>query len=455
MRNYLFKATMLLASALTIMLAACGGPASTRTASPTARPQSTASQQSTATPVTVDLPPTEARPTAPAEATETAPPRPTQPPATSTPLPQPDAENLQVVARREVVVEVGSRILSLSPDGGSLLVWKKPGVLCINDAASAKEKLCAKLKSRKIDLRSVAWSPDSARVAYTENVYQYLYESDIWVMEVETGKLTNLTDDEVEGNFLEPESSAKKAQLDAIPAWSPDGKTLVFARTAGPRRETALYTVPAVGGKPKKLVTVAREEPFTVWYNMRWSDDGQHIYYAVRHVQKENPENGIWVVRSDGRDPRQLLRSDPERDIPLLIGMWAGGSKAVVYYEAAAYTYASGTINLWEVVDLRTGAARPVREAPKDTSQPRGPDNVVLSPDGFTLLYVERTAGGARRLIARNVAGGSDRVLLTDQGEGYFGAYGGNALGLAWAENNSVYVGVAPGSGILLRLGTK
>jgi len=132
----------------------------------------------------------------------------------------------RVVDERAVDLEDG-RIRALSPDGRRLLVERGKRI-CVYDAGTLAEPTCVAWPGEQLDFTSFVWSPDGERVAFTEDAYRFFVDGDVWVMEAATGRLTNLTDDGVDGGLTFEEDVPQR--IDTVPAWSPDGTELVFAR---------------------------------------------------------------------------------------------------------------------------------------------------------------------------------------------------------------------------------
>jgi TolB protein len=79
------------------------------------------------------------------------------------------------------------------------------------------------------------------------------------------------------------------------PAWSPDGRTVIYHSTSGPGSVTAetLWMLPLDGGVPRQLITGLHPGRPT------WSRDGLIAF---------NSDNGIELVTAQGQDRRTLVR---------------------------------------------------------------------------------------------------------------------------------------------------
>ena len=140
------------------------------------------------------------------------------------------------------------RTISLSPEG-SWLITSKQAQLCVVSSDTFLEKTC--VEAKYVDFTTLAWSPDSSRVAWTEDWAKRALDSDLWVFELESGELTILTDDGFEGTMIQAVDTNAQITVDVAPAWSPDSTSVVFARTPADRDSTTLYRIPATGGPPK------------------------------------------------------------------------------------------------------------------------------------------------------------------------------------------------------------
>lgn len=106
-------------------------------------------------------------------------------------------------------------------------------------------------------------SPDGQWVAYTvreANWDENNYHTEIWLAEVKTGQVRQLT------------SHAKKSS--SSPAWSPDSSTLAFATDRDEKRQ--VYLIDPRGGEARKLTSF--DEGVGAF---AWSPDGKSIAFAA------------------------------------------------------------------------------------------------------------------------------------------------------------------------------
>lgn len=345
------------------------------------------------------------------------------------------ATSLVVSAQREVNLHPYV-IQSLSPDGKWLVAWSRDEV-CIHSTDTLTKQSCAAFQ---VWPAGIAWSPDSKRIAFTENSPHYFLESDLWTMDVRTGDLSNLTDDGVDGDII-PEKQSD-FELDVMPLWTPDGKSLVFARTGyteGKCDGTALYTIPEEGGIARKLVTVSNDLPLVITTPMHWAAAGTELIYTYSGHAFDNPSNGVWVVDRNGYNPTQILAADNPMPRLMVMGASDEASRATVYSEMIEEQEHHPRIAL---LDLNTG----VLESIKSTSDTTA---AIFSPDGSKLLYTHHIDNDSSRIKVRDVASTNEQALLTVP---IVHTDPNNSPGLHWAENDTVYISTSSFTGLLLAL---
>jgi hypothetical protein len=111
---------------------------------------------------------------------------------------------------------------------------------------------------------------------------------------------------------------------DDYPNLSPDGQKITFVRQ-GPRElideernlfdriytgQEGIYTINIDGTNERRLTTI---EPGVSVTTPTWSPDGKNIAYASStYGERPYLSAGLYIMNSDGSDPRTLVRSDQE-----------------------------------------------------------------------------------------------------------------------------------------------
>jgi Tol biopolymer transport system component len=103
------------------------------------------------------------------------------------------------------------------------------------------------------------WSPDAKRIAFTEDwgPFGITKEATIKIVSLATNKRTSVT-------------KPKRNRIDVDPAWSPDGRTIAFARQDhGPQ---TIYLARPDGSATRRL---------TMGRSPSWSPDGKNLAFAL------------------------------------------------------------------------------------------------------------------------------------------------------------------------------
>ncbi|HEY2998625.1 MAG TPA: Hsp70 family protein [Acidimicrobiales bacterium] len=128
------------------------------------------------------------------------------------------------------------------------------------------------------------WSPDGTMMAFVSDRDG---PADIYVLELATGKLTNLTDS--------PEDEGD-------PAWSPDGTSIAYWSRAGGNQD--IYVVPVAGGEPQRLTVEPGDDGDPAW---------RPLGGGIAFSSQRNGNWDIYVMDDDGGGQRQLT-DDPFDD---------------------------------------------------------------------------------------------------------------------------------------------
>lgn len=241
------------------------------------------------------------------------------------------------------------------------------------------------------------------------------------------------------------------------PAWSPDGRTLAFQGqpwvgssqngwNAG--EGSTLWTVPAQGGKPRRLTTIEEVGPGGHG-RPDWSPDGRRIVFVagprVLSVRADGTDlrrtsGHVWVTDAiwgpDGRtqiwcgvrqanwfvwrvpvDPASGERTGE----PAVLA--AGGDTASAWRQPAlsrdGRTLAYATLRTRsEILGVRVGGDHPPRSEPAPLVKGIAGRKFLptFSPDGRRLAFVTVRPGEGRALWAVDLASGEPRLLAEQPG---------------------------------------
>src|SRR3954452_23959884 len=188
-----------------------------------------------------------------------------------------------------------------------------------------------KLTDGKESVEAIAWSPDLSRIAFVRRVPDEAYEEEddrrrpprrftrvffkldsvgwigdrrkhLFVVGLEGGDERQLTDGDCEND---------------TPAWSPDGKRIVFWSMRGARWDVefveALYELDlgSEGSEPRRLT-----QPDESGSNASFAPDGTLIAYVHAPEDGTFPHHGQIAVMSPDGSARRILTASPARQCP-------------------------------------------------------------------------------------------------------------------------------------------
>jgi Tol biopolymer transport system component len=366
-----------------------------------------------------------------------------------------DASGTVRVVEEQTVDLPEYRFLSMSPDGRWLLALDDElDRLCSIEIATLKSEKCVDVRAAGFlgpVEHSVTWSPDGSQVAMTEDGLIKFHEPDIWVFEAATGRLTNLTDDGVEGGTLLSDPGTPR--VDLFPAWSPDGLSIAFARAVRgddgwADAEGGIFRVGIDGGQPEQIAPLPAPAAYAVYPELRWSADGSFLAYSLAMPDRDHAANGVWTVNADGTNQRQVL-DDDDLERPLLVDLSARGVALVVSAEYLINLEAyDGTRMV--AVDLATGAVTSLDALPPPMWGAPMLPLLTFSPDGSRLLYINvALPTRERRLLVYDFDAEETQTVL-DPIDSWLG--GAVPTGLVWGDDDLVFVPGFRATAILLRL---
>jgi len=145
---------------------------------------------------------------------------------------------------------------------------------------------------------SLIWSPDGHSIALLHDGEGGCGDGcfDLYAVNADGSGLRNLTRKLAGGYVGHGAASA--------PAWSPDGRRIVFVRL---NRNRGLYTINVDGSGLRKLTGTPGYDGDAYWATPApvWSPDGRKIAFAASH----DGDSEVYVMNANGTGRRNLTRS--------------------------------------------------------------------------------------------------------------------------------------------------
>jgi len=226
-----------------------------------------------------------------------------------------DTQIQWIVAQQATHGRFVGRDLAFSPDGNYLAAFARReegyALILIDVLNGGLHKIVAMDVEQQL---APAWSPDGRYVAFSGNLKG---QFDIFVIDLETLEISNLTNDEVH---------------DAGPAYSPDGRWLAYSAVVGEYHQIFRIDL-ADPGKRYQLTAgdFHSKEPI-------YSGDGQRIYFAS---DRDGRVDNVYGLDLERAEVRQYTNALTGCDQPMVLPLPEGGERLV-------YTgYWKGQFNLY------------------------------------------------------------------------------------------------------------
>jgi len=248
-------------------------------------------------------------------------------------------------------------------------------ILSVPETGGPERKLADVAHSRE---PRISWSPDGKELALTDRAEGG--SESVFLLDPVSGARRRLT-------FPQGEDF-----VDSAPTFSPDGRTLSFARRSA-SLIMDLYSVPVAGGAVTQLT-----HERTVISNQVWTTDGSRILFTM---QRE-PSLTLWSVPATGGAPQRVEGIPDGVDTPTID---AHGGRL-------AYAQLVFNENVWRF-DLE-GGAKGARPPAKWIASSKTQDSPQYSPDGSKIAFVSTRTGSAEIWVCGS--DGSKPLRLTSVG---------------------------------------
>ena len=205
------------------------------------------------------------------------------------------------------------------PGGNGAIVFRRyftsdhsSGALFVADLSGTAIKQITHPRRQRVLDTEPDWSPDGTRIAFQRNDRSgcgpNCETAEIWVVDADGRNATAIAKDPRSKGCANHDRAAG-GFCRGDPAWSPDGKRIIFACGTLPtatKPETERFCVTAADGS--KLTRLPSPPRGAQDYGPQWSPNGNKIAFERRLVSRtgETLRTAIFVMNSDGSDARRI-----------------------------------------------------------------------------------------------------------------------------------------------------
>lgn len=343
-----------------------------------------------------------------------------------------------------------SRYFSISPDGMYAAVNTGEGISIIS-LSDNSVLMSTEAVMRSIDFDSFSWAPDSSKAVFTENYFFYFHESDLWVMNLETGTTKHLADDGIDNIF--DISSDQTTYIEMQPVWSPDSKSILTTRVAADTLVNYFGIIKDLDiGTINEEFFFCDDSPFASTSGAFWRKD--YIYFTQEFNKSDNSKEGIYRIKKDGTGKERLIAYYEEGDEIILLEMSNDEKYGLAVYlkHQKLITGAPTYESYYRLIDMNELLDNPLKKA-KDNGMPFSLHAAVFSPSGNKIAYIydpakpgtnntlPGTAEKSSVIVIRDADSKTENIVYTGSGEySFINSTLRVKQNLFWTENDKLFI---------------
>lgn len=289
----------------------------------------------------------------------------------------------------------GAETRLLSPDGTMIFEARtdRPDEICVR-VIEPDETRCGSLppeiteieseeqpiRSMVVNVASATWAPDSSAVAFSLNWSQTLIDSDIYLLDVDTGDIRNLTDDGIED--YRGMTADDEILTDTYPAWTPEGDALLFHRLDLGSRSASIMRLPLDASEPEVVAAFPDDVAPLLKSPIHALPDGSILFSTTPNPNDPSFQSGVVRMAPDGTmevliaNEEESGFGEPGFDGIDLIGVSPDGIRFLVFRPVVLVDDLDKP-NI-ALVDMTTGEETPI--------EGRMYAPPIFSPDGSVVL---------------------------------------------------------------------
>jgi len=183
--------------------------------------------------------------------------------------------------------------------------------------------------------------------------------------------------------------------VDNSPAWSPDGKYIAFTRSY--QGQSAIYTVPALGGSERKLLQLGLGPAWFGYPMVVWSADGRWLAFTDESSPQGVP--GIFLLSVETLEKRRLT-SPPAQSLGDWWPAFSPDDKTLAFIRQIS----EGVSDVY-LTPVDGGESRRL------TLNGAGVMGLNWTPDGGSIVFKSTLGEGRLRLWRMSASGGASEPL--------------------------------------------